>query len=46
MFSFIKHVFIALLSFSESLATKCLFSNDEACIVRRTLIDMKPVEIK
>ena len=37
MFGLIKQLFIALLSFSESLArdrTKCLFLNDEPCIVR------------
>ena len=45
MFSLIKHVFIILLSFSESLATKCLFLNDEPCMVRPTLIDMNPVEL-
>ena len=30
MFSLIKQAFIALLSFSESLATKCLSLNDES----------------
>ena len=43
-----------LLSFSESLAreakvsdqTKCLFLNDEPCMIRPTLIDMNPVELK
>ena len=39
-------LFIVLLSFSESLATKCLFLNDEPCIIRPTLIDMNPVEVK
>ena len=39
-------LFIVLLSFSESLATKYLFLNDEPCIVRPTLIDMNPVELK
>ena len=29
MFSLIKQVFIALLSFSESLATECLSFNDK-----------------
>ena len=33
-------LFIVLLSFSISLATKCLFLNDEPCMVRPTLIDM------
>ena len=38
-------LFIVLLSFSSSLATKCLFLNDEPCMVRPTLIDMNPVEL-
>ena len=54
MFNLIKQVFIVLLSFSESLAriskvddrTKCLFLNDELCIVRPTLTDLNPVELK
>ena len=46
MFSLIKQVFIVLPSFSESLATKCLSLNDEPCIVRPTLIDLSPVELK
>ena len=46
MFSLIKQVFIVLLSFSVSLATKCMFLNDEPCMVRPTLIDMNPVELK
>ena len=39
------NLFIVLLSFSSSLATKCLL-NDEPCMVRPTLIDMNPVELK
>ena len=42
-------MFIVLLSFSESLArdrTKCLSLNDEPCMVRSTLIDLNPVELK
>ena len=46
MFSFIKLVFIVLLSFSESLATKCLFLNEEPCMVRPTIINISPVELK
>ena len=46
MFSLIKQVFIVLLSFSESLVTKCLFSDDELCMVRPTLTDLNPVEFK
>ena len=47
-------MFIVLLSFSESSArvakvsdqTKCLFLNDEPCMVSLTLIDMNLVELK
>ena len=42
-------LFIILLSFSSSLAlqrTKYLFLNDEQCVVRPTLIDLNPVELK
>ena len=46
MFSHIKQVFIVLLSFSSSLATKCLSFNDEPCMVRPTLVDLNPVELK
>ena len=34
---------IALLSFSESLATKCVSLNNEPCMARPTLIDLNPV---
>ena len=40
------NLFIALLSFSSSLATNCLLLNDELCMVEPTIIDMKPVELK
>ena len=46
MFSLIKQVFIVLVSFSESLATKCVSLNDETCMVRPTLIDLNPIELK
>ena len=42
-------LFIALLSFSKFLArkqTKCLFLNDEPCMVRPSLINMNPNEFK
>ena len=48
MLSF-KPVFIALLSFSESLArdrTKFLFLNDEQCMISLTLIYLNPGELK
>ena len=44
MFSLIKQVFIALLSFSRSLATKCVSLNNEPCMIRANLIDLNPVE--
>ena len=48
------NLFIVLLSFSNSLAreakvsrrTKCLFLNNEPCMVRPTLIVLNPVELK
>ena len=46
MFSLIKQVLAVLLSFSESLATKCVSLNHEACMVRPTLIDLNPIELK
>ena len=39
-------LFIVLLSFCISLATKYLFLNDEPCMVRPILINMNPVELK
>ena len=39
-------LFIVLLSLSVSLATKCLFLNDELFMVRPTPIDMNPVDFK
>ena len=44
MFRLIKRVFIALLTFSRSLATKCVSLNSEAYIVRPTVTDLNPVE--
>ena len=49
MFNLIKQVFIVLLRFGESLArdqAKYLSLNDERCMVRPTLIDCYPVELK
>ena len=46
MFTLIKQVFIVLLSFSSSLASKCVLLNDEPCMIRPTLIDLNPVGIK
>ena len=39
-------MFIVLLSFKKSLVTKCMPLNDEQCMVRPTLIDVNPVELK
>ena len=46
MFSLIKQVFNVLLSFSGSLASNCVSLNDEPCMIRPTLIDLNPVELK
>ena len=46
MFRLIKKVFIVLLSFSSSLATKYESLNDEPCMIRPTLIDLSHVELK
>ena len=46
MFSLIKQVFIVLLSFSSSLATKYVSLIDEPCMVRPALIDFNPFELK
>ena len=49
MCSLTKQVFILLLSFSSTLACnqrKSLFLDDKPCMVRSTIIDMNPVELK
>ena len=46
MFSRTKQVFITLLTFSRSLATKCVSLNNESCMIRPFLIDLNPVELK
>ena len=46
MSSLIKQVLILLLSFSSSLAIKCLSLNDEPCMVRPTLIDLNTAKLK
>ena len=39
-------LFIASLSFSKYLATKCVSLNDESCMFRTTLIDLNIIEFK
>ena len=39
-------MFIVLLYFSSSLATKCISLNDKPCMVKTTLIDLNPAELK
>ena len=39
-------MFIVFLRFIDTLATKCVSSNDEPCMVRPTLIALNPVELK
>ena len=54
MLNLIKQVFIVLLRFSSSLAcvakvsdrTKCASLNDKPYMVRSTLIDLNPIELK
>ena len=46
MCSLIKQVFIVLLSFTESLETKCVSLSDEPCMIWPTLIDLNFVELK
>ena len=38
-------MFIALLSFSGSLATKCVSLNNVPCMIMPTLIDLNPVKL-
>ena len=45
MFRLINQVFFAFLSFSGSLATKCVSLNNEPCTIRSTIIDLNPVEL-
>lgn len=40
-----KTVFVTLLFFGRSLATKCIFLNNRACIARPTLISLNPDEL-
>ena len=46
MFSVNKQMFIVLLSFSNSLATKCVPLNNEPCMIRPFLVDLNLVELK
>ena len=39
----VKKVFLALFSFSKSLATECLLLNNEPLMARPTLIELNPV---
>ena len=46
MFSLFKQVFIVLLIFISSLVTKCMYLNNDPFMVRPSLIDLNPVELK
>ena len=46
IFWLIKKVFIVLLSFSGSLATKCVSLSNETCVARPTLINLNPIGLK
>ena len=39
-------MFIVSLNFSISLATKCVSLDDEPCMIRPTLLDLNPVELR
>ena len=39
-------MFITLLGFSKSLATKCVSLNNEPCMMKPFLIDLDPIELK
>ena len=41
----IKQFFIALLSFSKSLATKFVSLNNKPCMIRPFLVDVSPAEL-
>ena len=45
MFSLIKQVFVALLTFSGPLATYCMSLDNIPCKIRPTLIDLNPGEL-
>ena len=45
MFGLIRQVYIGLLCFSRSLATKCMSLNNESCMIWATLIDFGPVNL-
>ena len=45
MFRLIKQVFIALLSFSGFLATKCVSLNNKSFMIRPTFRDLNPTEL-
>ena len=45
MFGLIKQVSIVLLSFSRSIATTFVSSNNEPCMISSTRTDLNPVEL-
>ena len=45
MFRFTKQLLIVLLSFSRSLATKCVTLSNESCLSRTNLINLNPIEL-
>ena len=46
MFRLIKQMFVVLLCFRKPFVTKFVSLNNEACMIRPTLIDLDPDEIK
>ena len=45
LFWLVKKVFIVLLSFSESLATKSVSLNDKTCVAGFTLVNLNPIKL-
>ena len=45
MFRLIKQPFIALLTFSRSVATKFMSLDNEPCMIRPTLIDLNLIDL-
>ena len=46
MFSLVKQMFVVLLSFISSLATKCLSLDNEPCMVRSAVFNLNHVKRK
>ena len=43
MFWFMNQVLVTILGFSRSLTTKCMFLNDESCMIKLTLNNLNHI---